>query len=91
METKRIIVSGLVQGVGFRWATQLLVKDLKVKGTVKNLANGNVEIIAQGNSLQLAHFISKVKACPTPAGRVDRVSVENLPAKDKFHSFNIVY
>ncbi|QNQ80176.1 acylphosphatase [Lactobacillus sp. PV034] len=91
METKKIIVSGLVQGVGFRWATQLLAKDLKVKGTVKNLANGDVEIIAQGNSLQLAHFLSKVKTSPTPAGRVDHVEVEDLPSSDQFHSFNIIH
>ena len=91
METKKIIVSGLVQGVGFRWSTQLVAKDMHITGTVKNMANGNVEIIAQGDSLQLSHFISKVKACPTPAGRVDQIDVQDLPTSDTFHSFNVVY
>ena len=91
METKKIIVSGLVQGVGFRWSTQLVAKDMHITGTVKNMANGNVEIIAQGDPLQLSHFISKVKACPTPAGRVDQIDVQDLPTSDTFHSFNVVY
>lgn len=91
METKKIIVSGLVQGVGFRWATQLVAKDMQINGTVKNLPDGTVEIIAQGDPLQLSSFLSKVKACPTPAGRVDHIKVENYPTSNNFHSFNVVY
>ena len=91
METKKIVVSGLVQGVGFRWSTQLVAKDMKITGTVKNQADGSVEIIAQGDSLQLSHFISKIKACPTPAGRVDHIDVQDLPTSDTFHSFNVIY
>lgn len=90
METKEINVSGLVQGVGFRWTTQMVANELGIKGTVKNNMDGSVTIVAQGEPLKLAQFISRVKSSPTPAGHVDKISVKDLKNQKAFHSFNVV-
>ena len=44
METRKLICSGLVQGVGFRWSTMALANKMGIPGTVKNNANGTVTI-----------------------------------------------
>ena len=41
---------GRVQGVGFRWNTEKAVKNFYVTGYVKNLPNGSVELLLEGNS-----------------------------------------
>ena len=68
----------------------MLANELGIKGTVKNNMDGSVTIIAQGDALKLAQFLSKVKASPTPAGRVDHIEVKDLPDQKLFHSFNVV-
>jgi acylphosphatase len=51
--TKRYVVRGNVQGVGYRYFAQRCATSLGVTGTVRNLDDGNVEVIAQGNKEQL--------------------------------------
>ena len=45
---RRYLVTGLVQGVGFRWTAQRVARSLDVTGTVRNLPDGAVEIEAHG-------------------------------------------
>ena len=45
---RKIIYSGRVQGVGFRWNVVRLVKDFKITGFVRNLDNGTVETLLEG-------------------------------------------
>jgi acylphosphatase len=54
---KNITISGNVQGVGFRFSTKSMANSLGIKGFVKNLYNGDVYIEAEGNEIQLRHFI----------------------------------
>lgn len=89
MQTKKINVYGIVQGVGFRWSTQAVARQMGIFGNVKNNADGSVTIIAQGDSLKLAEFISKVKASPSPAGHVDHIDVFDIEEKP-LHSFNVI-
>jgi acylphosphatase len=51
--TQRFLVSGKVQGVGFRAAARKQAKRLGVKGYAANLLDGRVEVLASGNSDQL--------------------------------------
>lgn len=48
--TRRVVFSGRVQGVGFRWTTQNLAKTHPVTGFVRNLPDGRVELMVQGRS-----------------------------------------
>lgn len=56
-----LVVGGEVQGVGFRATTQYIAQELNLKGTVKNLPNGNVEIFAQGEQKDLEALLSRLK------------------------------
>lgn len=91
MKTVTMKVTGLVQGVGFRWTTQMIAQELGITGTVKNNPDGSVSIIAQGEELPLEHFIKKIKASPSVAGHVDHVDLNTISNAEKFTRFSVVY
>jgi acylphosphatase len=62
-----VIVSGLVQGVGFRFFVHRQASALGVKGWVRNLYNGDVEIEVEGDKLILEHFVAEIQAGPRAA------------------------
>ena len=51
-----ILYSGRVQGVGFRYTTKHVAMGFEVTGTVRNLPDGRVELIAEGASEELEAF-----------------------------------
>ncbi|HEX5438197.1 MAG TPA: acylphosphatase [Gemmatimonadaceae bacterium] len=65
-------VSGMVQGVGFRWFTVQAARRLGVGGWVRNRADGTVEIVASGTQADLDRFLMVVRRGPSGA-RVERV------------------
>ena len=91
MKTVTMKVTGLVQGVGFRWTTQMIAQKLGITGTVKNNPDGSVSIVAQGEELPLEHFIKKIKASPSVAGHVDHVDLNTISNAEKFTRFSVVY
>ena len=91
MKTVTMKVTGLVQGVGFRWTTQMIAQELGITGTVKNNPDGSVSIVAQGEELPLEHFIKKIKASPSVAGHVDHVDLDTISNAEKFTRFSVVY
>ena len=91
MKTVTMKVTGLVQGVGFRWTTQMVAQELGITGTVKNNPDGSVSIVAQGKELPLEHFIKKIKASPSVAGHVDHVDLNTVSDAEKFTRFSVVY
>lgn len=91
MKTVTMKVTGLVQGIGFRWTTQMIAQDLGITGTVKNNPDGSVSIVAQGEELPLEHFIKKIKASPSVAGHVDHVDLNTVSDAEKFTRFSVVY
>ncbi len=74
---QRFLVSGRVQGVGFRVATQTQAQSLGLVGWVRNLPDGRVETLACGSAQQLAAFASWLEHGPRLA-RVDEL--ERVPA-----------
>jgi acylphosphatase len=62
-----IIVSGMVQGVGFRYFVQHHARALGLTGWVRNLPNGEVEIMAEGNREFVESFIVYVRRGPHSA------------------------
>ncbi|HBH48299.1 MAG TPA: acylphosphatase [Bacteroidales bacterium] len=64
---KNITVSGMVQGVGFRYACLKMARTTGINGFVKNLPNGKVYIEAEGNESQLKVFIRWCYSGPSHA------------------------
>ncbi|SCB84220.1 acylphosphatase [Weissella bombi] len=84
---KKIIVRGRVQGVGFRYTTTQLAKELGVTGTVWNESDGSVHIEAQAEESVLKEFISKVDDSPSPYGRVDSLNVTDIAVNENRNKF----
>ncbi|MBI3306366.1 MAG: acylphosphatase [Candidatus Omnitrophica bacterium] len=60
----KVIFSGRVQGVGFRYTAERIARHFEVTGYVKNLADGNVEVFAEGEEIVLQDFLKAVLEGP---------------------------
>ncbi len=85
-----ILVTGLVQGVAFRFYTCNEAKRLNLKGFVRNLSDGRVEILAEGDSIALEEFISWTHK-GSPAARVDDVHASYKNASGRYDDFLTSY
>jgi len=88
MQQLKITVKGRVQGVFFRSETRELARRLGLKGYVRNLGNGDVEVVAQGEEKELAELIGFCNRGP-PAAEVDKVDVKKQELKERFVEFGI--
>jgi len=61
MKRYHLYVSGIVQGVGFRWYSQKIGRKIGVYGWVKNLPDGRVEIVVEGEDEKVERFIKELK------------------------------
>jgi acylphosphatase len=86
---KNIHVKGRVQGVGFRFACKKMAISLGIKGFVKNNYDGSVYIEAEGNELQVFHFIEWCQKGPQYAN-IEEVFVKEGDLKD-FSHFEITF
>ena len=84
----KIVVKGLVQGVGFRWFVELEANKLGLKGYVKNLYNGDVEVVAEGEKGLIKELINILKI-GNISSRVTNLNVEWFEYKDRYSSFDI--
>ncbi len=90
MRRAKIIVTGLVQGVFFRYSTKRTADDLGVKGTVRNLVDGGVEIVCEGEEKAIQSLIEWSGQGPRGAV-VDRVDVQWEEPTKSFKDFSILY
>ena len=86
-ETRRYLVSGRVQGVGFRWFVEREAATLGLTGWVRNREDGSVEVMATGTHNQLAALYRSLHEGPR-AARVDEVAASPAPFLDAL-SFGI--
>lgn len=84
----RILVSGRVQGVCFRAATQQQAGKLSIKGFVRNLFDGQVEIVAEGAEDVLQKLIDWSRKGPLMA-KVEKVVTEDIENNEQFNSFEV--
>ncbi|HEU4587922.1 MAG TPA: acylphosphatase [Gemmatimonadales bacterium] len=77
--TRRYLVSGLVQGVGYRWFVLRHAQLLRLRGFARNLADGRVEVVADGTPEQLAELEARLRAGPARS-QVEQVEVTDLGA-----------
>ena len=90
LTARRYLVSGFVQGVGFRWATARLARRFGITGAVRNRPDGSVEIDAHGAPEVLARFESALRT-ETP-GRVESIltdSVQETSPAERPNDFRI--
>ena len=84
----RLLVKGMVQGVGFRASVRTLAATLPLLGTVRNLANGAVEIFIEGKEADIEIFLNKIKT--ETLARVEDVEVQFYPSRGEFLDFRII-
>ncbi len=85
-----VIITGKVQGVGFRNFTQLNARQLGINGYAKNLPNGTVEVVAEGDKAQLDALVALLKEGPRYA-RVDSLDIDERSFTGEYESFGIRY
>ena len=83
-----IVVRGLVQGVGFRYFVARNADRFNIRGYVKNLYNGDVEIVAEGERGSIEMLIKEVKVGPRSAQVADCIIEWANPA-NSFKGFEI--
>lgn len=88
VKCEKFIVTGVVQGVGFRYQTSHHGLKLGLTGYAKNLSNGDVEVIACGTDSQIDEFSEWLKEGPRTA-TVDSVSHEGASYKP-YRGFKIL-
>jgi acylphosphatase len=87
MNRVHLVIHGRVQGVGFRYFVSSEARGLGLRGTVRNRADGTVEVEAEGGPEALARLVEAVRRGP-PAARVERVEEhfsEGPPRHRGFH------
>ena len=89
MKLMHIIISGRVQGVGFRYFAVSLASRYHITGWVRNLYDGDVEMEAEGNSTRLTLFLQEIQE-GNRFVRVRNMEISEIPlAHDK--DFKVVY
>ncbi len=87
-QARRIIVHGMVQGVGFRYFVQRVGKRLGLTGDTRNLPDSTVEIVVEGTPEPVEEFIREVRKGP-PAAHVDRLEIHGIAVSGRYPTFMI--
>jgi|HubBroStandDraft_6_1064221.scaffolds.fasta_scaffold25646_3 acylphosphatase len=87
---RRFVVQGRVQGVGYRYFAINAANDCGVLGTVKNLPDGSVEVIAEGSRDAVFRFRVELERGPS-YGRVTAVHESELPPTGRYRRFDVVF
>ena len=88
MRAKHFVVRGDVQGVGYRYFTRGVAERLGVKGFVRNLHSGEVEVHAEADDVTLGLFRLELERGPRMA-RVAEIVEKDVPASGTYSSFLI--
>ena len=86
----RIIVTGKVQGVFFRQTLKVKAKKNEIFGWVKNLQDGRVETILEGNEENIRILVEWAHSGPANA-IVENVEIHNEKFDDEFRKFDVLY
>lgn len=84
-----ILIKGNVQGVGFRFFVKNIANRLGISGTVKNLQNKNVEIVAYGKKELIELFLEQCKTGPTHSN-VKEILVTETNVLEEKKGFEII-
>jgi acylphosphatase len=85
---RRFLISGRVQGVGFRYFTQHAATRENLHGRVRNLADGRVEAEAEGEADAMERFEQALRHGP-PAARVEQLEIEHIVPQGRDTGFSL--
>lgn len=86
----RLLITGRVQGVAFRWETQRAAARCGVTGWVRNLPDGRVEAVVEGPRQQVNQLVDWCRRGP-PAARVDALDIQWEENRGEFNNFEITF
>lgn len=86
---KSILVSGRVQGVGFRYATKLKADELGLQGWAENNPDGTVQINIAGDDNKVQQFITAIRNNPTQFSRVEDMNISEITNREDYQGFRI--
>ena len=87
MERRLVHYSGHVQGVGFRYTTRSIARRYEVTGYVRNLGDGQVELVVEGSTSVLSTILEDLRS--QMSDFIRRVHIEEGPATGEFAGFRI--
>ena len=90
MKASRLLISGTVQGVGFRFHAERAAGALGIRGYVRNLEDGRVEVVAAGPAGRLEAFIERLREGPR-GGLVEGMEITDAALEDRCRGFEIRY
>jgi acylphosphatase len=90
MKRVHVHISGRVQGVFFRAETQRTAKSFNLTGWVRNIADGRVEAVLEGEDENVDKMLKRCHTGP-PAAKVEEVLTEEEPYTSEFSDFSIKY
>ena len=82
------VISGEVQGVGYRYFVKRLAAELDINGWVKNNTDGTVELEAEGEKEKLSQYLQRLKTEHSYAS-IESVETKWLPFENKYSNFSI--
>jgi acylphosphatase len=88
MRATRLLIAGIVQGVGFRFFAERAGRELGLRGYVRNLPDGRVEAVAAGPEDDLREFTERLRRGPR-ASKVDRLETSEADLPDDQAGFEI--
>lgn len=86
---RHVLFSGRVQGVGFRMTAVEVSREFAVTGFVRNLPDGRVEMVVEGEADTLTKFVAAVERAMR--GRVTETLISDRAAEGKYVGFSIRY
>lgn len=86
---KHVIFQGRVQGVGFRYTSHSIARKYDVTGFVRNLPDGTVEMLVQGDPTEIDNCIADVQS--EFAGYIRDTQIEPAPYNPRYTDFRIAF
>ena len=88
-QRRTVYYSGRVQGVGFRYTTNSIVKKFQVTGTVENLSDGRVLLVVEGEVSEIDTFCGEIDRAM--GGNITEREVDRRPFTGQFDRFQVKY
>ena len=88
MTARQVFYEGHVQGVGFRYTTKQVAMGFDVRGWVKNLADGRVEMLVLGEAEEVEEFLQEIRDSVL-GGHIRNETVEEIVSPDGVTGFSI--